>query len=62
MCIRDRYDNISQRFGFLGRYRWEFRPGSEIFIAMGQSALIPGTDFKFQTTTVSVRLSRTFRF
>lgn len=61
-AVQAQYDNISQSFGFLGRYRWEFRPGSEIFVAIGQSALIPGTDFKFQTTTVSVRLARTFRF
>jgi hypothetical protein len=61
-AIQAQYDNISQSFGFLGRYRWEYRPGSELFVAIGQSALIPGTDFTFQTTTVSVRLSRTFRF
>jgi hypothetical protein len=61
-AIQAQYDNISQRFGFLGRYRWEFRPGSELFVAVGQSALIPATGLEFQATTVSVRLSRTFRF
>jgi len=61
-AIQAQYDNISQSFGFLGRYRWEFRPGSEIFIALGQSAVIPGTDFRFQTTQLSIRLSNTFRF
>jgi hypothetical protein len=61
-AIQAQYDNISQRFGFLGRYRWEFRPGSELFVAVGQSALIPETGLEFQATTVSVRLSRTFRF
>jgi hypothetical protein len=29
--VQAQYDNISQGFNFLGRYRWEFRPGSEIF-------------------------------
>jgi len=61
-AIQAQYDNISQSFGFLGRYRWEFRPGSEILVAVGQSALIPGSDFKFQQTTVSVRIGHTLRF
>jgi hypothetical protein len=62
VAIQAQYDNISQSFGFLGRFRWEYRPGSELFVALGQSALIPGSDFELQQTTVSVRLSRTFRF
>jgi hypothetical protein len=33
-------DNISENFSFLGRARWEFRPWSEIFIALGQTATI----------------------
>jgi len=61
-AIQAQYDNISQSFGFLGRYRWEFRPGSEILIAVGQSAMIPGSDFRFQTTALSIRLGHTFRF
>jgi hypothetical protein len=61
-AIQAQYDNISESFGFLGRFRWEFKPGSEIFIAMGQSALIPGTDFRFQTTALSVRIGHTLRF
>jgi hypothetical protein len=61
-AIQAQYDNISQSFGFLGRYRWEFRPGSEILIAAGQSALVPGTDFRFQTTALSVRIGHTLRF
>jgi hypothetical protein len=61
-AIQAQYDNISESFGFLGRYRWEFRPGSELFIAVGQSALIPDSGIEFRTTTLSVRLSRTFRF
>ena len=61
-AIQAQYDNISERFGFLGRYRWEFRPGSEIFVAVGQSALIPDSAISFQTTAVSVRLGHTFRF
>jgi len=56
------FDNISRSFGFSARYRWEYRPGDEIFVAVGQSALIPGTTFEPQTTQVSIRLGNTFRF
>jgi len=58
----DLFKPISQGFGFLGRFRWEFQPGSEIFVALGQSALIPGTDFRFQTTQLSFRIGHTLRF
>jgi hypothetical protein len=61
-AVQAQYDNISQGFGFLGRFRWEFQPGSEIFVALGQSALIPGTDFRFQTTQLSFRIGHTLRF
>ncbi len=62
VAIQAQYDNISQGFGFLGRYRWEFNPGSEILVAVGQSALVPGTVLEFQTTAISVRIGHTLRF
>jgi hypothetical protein len=61
-AMQAQYDNISESFGFLGRFRWEFKPGSEIFVALGQSAVIPGTDFRFQTTGLSFRIGHTLRF
>ena len=61
-AVQAQYDNDSQGFGFLGRFRWEFRPGSEILIALGQSAVVPGTDFRFQTTQFSFRISHTLQF
>jgi hypothetical protein len=61
-AMQAQYDNISESFGFLGRYRWEFQPGSEIFVAFGQSAVIPGTDLRFQTTQLSLRIGHTLRF
>jgi hypothetical protein len=60
--VQAQYDNISRGFGFSARYRWEYSPGNDLFVAIGQSALIPGTDFRPQTTQVSVRVGRTFRF
>lgn len=62
ILLQAQYDNISQNFAFLGRYRWEYAPGDELFIAIGQSALIPGTQFVPQTTQFSIRLGHTFQF
>jgi hypothetical protein len=56
------FDNISQNFALSLRYRWEYRPGNEIFFGVGQSASIPGTDFVARTTQISFRLGQTFRF
>ena len=68
LALQGQYDNISGNFAFLGRFRWEFRPGSELFIALGQAAIIPGTEFspytqpEFQASNLSIRLQRTFQF
>ena len=60
--IQAQYDNISESLGFLARYRWEFLPGSDVLIAIGQSAIIPGTDFRVKTTQASIRVTHTLRF
>jgi len=62
LAIQAQFDNISESFSFLARYRWEYRPGSEFFAALGQSAILPGTTFEAQTTQLSIRLGHTFRF
>jgi hypothetical protein len=56
------YDNISQALGVSLRYRWEYEPGQELFISLGQNALIPGTTFEPQTAQFSIRLGHTFRY
>jgi hypothetical protein len=66
--VQAQYDNISGSFAFLGRFRWEYRPGSELFIALGQAANIPATALsrylepQLQQTNLSIRLQRTFQF
>jgi hypothetical protein len=62
LAFQAQFGNISESFAFLARYRWEYQPGSELFAALGQSALIPGTNFKPQTSQLSIRLGHTFRF
>ena len=32
LALQAQYDNISENFGFSARYRWEYRPGNEIFV------------------------------
>ena len=62
LLLQTQYDNISRSFGFSARYRWEYQPGNELFIALGQSGLIPDSRFEPGITQLSVRLSNTFRF
>jgi hypothetical protein len=60
--LQVQYDNISKEFGFLLRYRWEYAPGDELFVAFGQTALVPDRRFVAQRSEFSVRLGRTFRY
>ena len=56
------FDNVSQNFALAMRYRWEYRPGDEIFVSVGQAAEIPGTTFYPRITQAVVRIGNTFRF
>jgi Carbohydrate family 9 binding domain-like len=62
MSIQMQYDNISGNLGFSARYRWEYEPGNELFVALGQSGNYLTSRFVAQTTLLSVRLGHTFRF
>jgi hypothetical protein len=57
------YDNISEGFGLSARYRWEFSPGSELFVALGESGqLLHGSHYRSDTTQASVRIGHLARF
>jgi len=62
IALQAQYDNISENFAFSGRYRWEYRPGTELFVGVGQSALISNRGFIEQVAQATVRLGHTFRF
>jgi hypothetical protein len=62
VALQAQYDNISENFGFSARYRWEYRPGNELFIGAGQSALISNRGFIGQVSQATIRLGHTFRF
>lgn len=61
LALQGQYDNVSKAFGFLSRYRWEFAPGDELFVAFGQAAILDNR-FMAQRSLFSVRVGRTFRF
>jgi len=56
------FDNISQNFTVSMRYRWEYKPGNELFVSLGQAAVIPGTTFTPNSAQAIIRLGNTFRF
>jgi hypothetical protein len=56
------FDNVSERFTLSMRYRWEYEPGQELFVSVGQAAQIPGEEFVASSTQAIVRLGHTFRF
>ena len=62
IALQGQYDNISDNFGLSARYRWEYRPGNELFVGLGQSALVSDGDFTGQVTQATIRLGYTFRF
>jgi hypothetical protein len=62
VAIQAQFDTISRNFGLSSRFRWEYSPGNELFVGLGQTAIVPGTNFRAQTTQLSVRLGQTFRF
>lgn len=62
LALQAQYDNISRNFGFSARYRWEYQPGNEIFVAIGQAAMIVNNQFIAQTSLLTIRLGHTFRF
>jgi hypothetical protein len=60
------FDNISEKFAFSARYRWEYEPGNEIFFSVGQAALVPGgtftPSFVPQISQAVLRVGHTFRY
>ncbi len=60
------YDNISGNVNVFSRFKWEFSPGSELFIGVGHNADMPARDFANEfssnVSTVTVRVGRTFSY
>lgn len=60
------YDNVSRRFGASMRYRWEMRPGTELLVTLGESAILTGAvphgAYRSEATAIAVRLGHRFQF
>ena len=56
------FDNISQNFALSVRYRWEYSPGDELFILLGQASDIPGMTWRPQISQAAIRIGHTLRF
>ena len=55
------YDNISKNLELSMRYRWEFAPGTELLVVLGDDATLSGRYYQSHASQFSVRLGKTFR-
>jgi hypothetical protein len=55
------YDNISKAMALSFRYRWEFAPGTELLVVLGDDATLNGRYYQSHASQFSVRLGKTFR-
>jgi hypothetical protein len=56
------YDNISQDLGYSVKYRWEFDPGSELLIVVGDDATVNSFGrYESHLSQFSVRIGHLFR-
>jgi hypothetical protein len=62
LALQLQFDNVSENVGFLARYRWEYVPGGELFVALGQAGVLSESEFAARRSQLSVRLGHTFRF
>ncbi len=60
--MQAQYDNISQDLGYSVRYRWEFQPGSELLVAVGDDATLTSLGhYDSHLSQVSIRIGHLFR-
>jgi len=66
LSAQAQYDNQSKNFGLSVRYRWEYEPGNQIFIALGESAIVDGhfwrPQYRSQTSQLAFRMGKTLWF
>ena len=60
--MQAQFDNISKDLGYSFRYRWEFDPGSELLVVIGDDATVNTLgSYQSHLTQVSVRIGHLFR-
>ena len=66
LSAQAQYDNQSQNFGMSVRYKWEYEPGNQFFVALGESAFIDGRfwqpHYASITSQAAIRIGHTYRF
>lgn len=56
------YDNISEDFNYLGRFQWEIRPETELFVSYSHEAETDLDRFTSETSGATIRIGNTFRY
>ena len=56
------YDSLSRQVGFNSRIRWEYRPGSTIFLVLNQSLLAEDRGLGVERSDLTLKADATFRF
>ena len=62
LAFQAQWDSDSNNFGSLARYRWEFVPGDELFVAFGQGAVIDSRGILARASQFTVRVGHTMQF
>ena len=56
------YDSLSNEVGFNSRIRWEYRPGSTIYLVLNQALLTDDRGLDLQRSDLTLKADATFRF
>ena len=56
------YDSLSREVGFNSRIRWEYRPGSTIYLVLNQSLLAEDRGLGVERSDLTLKADATFRF
>lgn len=56
------YDSISQNLDYLGRFFWEIRPETELFVSLSTNAITNIRDFRTRQSGAVIKIGHTFRY
>ncbi|NIP98229.1 MAG: hypothetical protein GWO24_34380, partial [Akkermansiaceae bacterium] len=56
------YDSVSDEVGFNSRLRWEYAPGSTIYLVLNQSLLTTDGSTELESTDLTLKANAVFRF
>ena len=56
------YDSLSRQVGFNSRIRWEYRPGSTLYLVLNQALEARGDGLDLERSDLTLKANATFRF